>query len=161
MLEIDILVNGHIAVDEKSLAILDGAIVSIHSSFGMKKRDMTKRALEGLSYPRAKILAHPTGRMLNERTGYELDFEKIFEFCRKNNKALEINSWPNRLDLPDSLIRQAIKYKVKLVINTDSHSASQMALMKYGVAMARRGWAQKDDILNTLSYNEFIEWLRR
>ena len=110
MLEIDILANAHLAVDERSLAILDGAIVSIHSSFGMKKNDMTKRAIEGLSHPKAKILAHPTGRMLNERAGYELDFEKIFEFCRKNNKALEINSWPNRLDLPDSLIRQAIKY---------------------------------------------------
>ena len=121
---------------------------------------MTKRAINGLSHPKAKILAHPTGRILNERSGYELDFDQIFEFCLKNNKALEINAWPNRLDLPDSLIRQAVKYGVKLAINTDSHSLTEMNLMKYGVAMARRGWAQKSDIINTLSYNEFITWLK-
>jgi len=160
LLEIDILVNGNLAVDNKSLAILDAAIVSIHSSFRMKKEDMTKRVIEGFSHPKAKILAHPTGRMLNERSGYELDFEKIFDFCIENNKALEINSWPNRLDLPDSLIRQAIKYKVKCIINTDSHAASQMTLMRYGVAMGRRGWATKNDITNTLGYNDFIKWLK-
>lgn len=160
LLEIDILTNGKLAVDDKSLSILDGAIVSIHSSFGMNKKDMTKRVLNGLSHPKAKILAHPTGRMLNERPGYDLDFDSIFNFCKKNNKALEINSWPNRLDLPDKLIGEAIKNGVKLVINTDSHAAIQMNLMRYGVAMARRGWAKKDDILNTLSYNEFIKWLR-
>ena len=160
MLEIDILTSGRLAVDDKALSLLDGAIVSIHSAFGMKKLDLTKRAIEGLSHPKAKILAHPTGRMLNDRSGYELDFEKIFEFCNKYNKALEINSWPNRLDLPDQLIKEATEKGIKLVINTDSHAASQMLLIKYGVAMARRGWAKKSDIVNTLGYNEFIRWLK-
>ena len=121
---------------------------------------MTKRVLKGLSHPKAKILAHPTGRMLNQRPGYELDFEKIFDFCKKNNKALEINSWPERLDLPDPIIKQAVENGVKLIINTDSHAVSEMNLMKYGVAMARRGWAKKNDILNTLGYNELVEWLK-
>ena len=160
LLEIDILTNGELAVDNKSLDLLDGAIVSIHSSFKMGKNELTKRVLQGLSHPKAKILAHPTGRMLNERPGYELDFDKIFDFCVKNNKALEINAWPNRLDLPDTLVREAIKYGVKFVVDTDSHASWQMNLMRYGVAVARRGWAQKDDILNTLSYNQFIKWLR-
>ncbi|KKQ36514.1 MAG: PHP domain protein [Candidatus Levybacteria bacterium GW2011_GWC2_37_7] len=160
LLEIDILVSGKLAIDNKSLELLDGAIVSIHSSFGMSKKEMTKRVLAGLNHPKAKILAHPTGRMLNERSGYELDFDQIFDFCKKNNKALEINSWPNRLDLPDSLIRESVKNGVKLVIDTDSHAVDQMMLMKYGVAMARRGWATKNDIINTLSYSEFAEWLK-
>jgi len=160
MLEIDILASGELAVDNKSMELLDGAIVSIHSSFATNKKDMTKRVLHGLSHPKAKILAHPTGRILNERPGYELDFEQIFDFCKKNNKALEINSWPQRLDLSDAMIRQAVKYGVKLVIDTDSHEVHQMTLMRYGVAMARRGWAKKSDIMNSLSYFEFIEWLK-
>ena len=160
LLEIDILVNGNLAVDDKSLQLLDGAIVSIHSSFGMSKESMTKRVLQGLSHPKARILAHPTGRMLNQRPGYELDFEKIFDFCKKNNKALEINSWPERLDLPDTVIKQAVENGVKLIINTDSHAVSEMNLMKYGVSMARRGWAEKSDILNTMGYNEFTKWLK-
>lgn len=160
LLEVDILVNGDLAIDDKCLNLLDGAIVSIHSSFNMNREDMTKRIIQGLSRPKAKILAHPTGRMIGVRQGYELDFQKIFEFCKKHNKALEINAWPNRLDLTDAIIRQAVGNKVKLVINTDSHASSQMILMKYGVAMARRGWATKDDIINTLSYNEFAKWLK-
>lgn len=160
LLETDILPNGDLAIDDKSLDLLDITLVSIHSSFSMNKESMTKRVIQGLSYPKAKILTHPTGRMINERPGYELDFEKIFDFCKKHNKAVEINSWPQRLDLPDTLVRQAIKYGVKLVINTDSHAVEQMDLMQYGVSVARRGWAQKRDILNTLPYNDFIRWLK-
>lgn len=161
MLEIDILGSGELAVDDKSMELLDGAIVSIHSSFATNKEDMTKRVLSGLSHPKAKILAHPTGRLLNERKGYELDFDKVFDFCKKNNKALEINSWPQRLDLSDARIKEAVDKGVKLVINTDSHEVSQMNLMKYGVAMARRGWATKNDIINTLHYEEFMKWLKQ
>ncbi|MBF8250170.1 MAG: phosphotransferase protein, polymerase [Candidatus Levybacteria bacterium] len=160
LLEIDILGTGKLAVDDKALELLDGAIVSIHSSFKTNKREMTKRVLAGLSYPKAKILAHPTGRMLNERPGYELDFDQIFDFCKKNNKALEINSWPNRLDLPDALIKEAIENGVKLIINTDSHEVSQMNLMKYGIAIARRGWSTKSDIINSLRYNDLMKWLK-
>ena len=160
LLEIDILSSGKLAIDDRSMELLDGAIVSIHSSFATNKKDMTKRALAGLSHPKAKILAHPTGRLLNERMGYELDFNQIFDFCKKNNKALEINSWPLRLDLPDTLIKQAVKYGVKLIINTDSHAINQMNLMKYGVATARRGWATKNDIINTLGYKDFLIWLK-
>lgn len=159
-LEVDILSNGSLAIDDKSLDLLDGAIVSIHSSFRTGKGDMTKRAIKGLSHPKAKIFAHPTGRILNVRPGYELDFNKIFDFCRKNNKALEINAWPTRLDLTDTLIRLAVEKGVKLIINTDSHATPQMTLMRYGVAMARRGWATKSDIINTLPYEKFLNWLK-
>ncbi len=160
LLETDILPSGNLAIDEKALEFLDATLVSVHSSFAMSKDEMTKRVLKGLSHPKAKILTHPTGRLLNQRQGYQLDWEKIFAFCKDNNKALEINAWPERADLPDNLIRQAITYGVKLVIDTDSHATSQMDIMEYGVYQARRGWATKGDILNTLSYNEFIKWIK-
>ncbi|MCL5970342.1 MAG: DNA polymerase III [Patescibacteria group bacterium] len=161
LLEVDILPNGELAIDDKSLSTLDAAIISIHSSFNMNKKDMTKRILKGLSNPKVKIFAHPTGRMLNERPGVNFDFDKIMDFCKKREIALEINAWPNRLDLPDSMVREAVKNGVKMVIDTDSHAVWQMDLMRFGVATARRGWATKNDIINTLPYNKFIEWLKK
>lgn len=160
LLEVDILSDGKLSINDKCLNILDAAIVSVHSAFSMNKEDMTKRILEGLSHPKAKILAHPTGRLLNVRPGYDFDFEKVFEFCKNNNKALEVNAWPTRLDLPDNLIRKAVEGKVKLAINTDSHATWQMNLLRYGVAMAQRGWAKKSDIINTLEYNGLVTWFK-
>lgn len=160
MMETDILPNGSLALPDAALEELDGSIVSIHSVFKTPKDEMTERILKGLSHPKAKILAHPTGRLLNERPGYEVDFEKLFKFCKENNKALEINSFPNRLDLEGPVIRMAVEAGVKLVIDTDSHAAEQMVLMPYGVSQARRGWAKKDDIINTFDYNKLIEWFK-
>lgn len=160
LLEIDILPNGDLPIKSSLLSLLDGAIVSVHSSFSMSKNQITERILKGLSHPKAKILGHPTGRLINERTGYDADWDKIFSFCAEKNKALEINAWPNRLDLYDSLIRKAIEHGARLVINTDSHAVWQMDMIKYGVATARRGWAKNSDILNTLLYNELMDWLK-
>lgn len=160
LLELDILASGKLAIDEKALSTIDAAIVSIHSNFSMNKEDMTKRVLEGLSNPKAKILSHPTGRLLNIRPGYELNFDKIFDFCIKNNKALEINAWPARLDLPDTLVFEAIKKGVKFTIDSDSHASWQMDMMRYGVEVAKRGWATKHDILNCLPYNDLMKWLK-
>lgn len=160
LLEVDILPNGNLALDDKSLELLDGAIVSIHSVFNMNKEEMTNRILKGLSNKKAKILAHPTGRLLNNRNGYDLDFEKIFNFCKENNKAIEVNSWPQRLDLPDQLVKQAVQRGVKLVINSDSHATNQMDLIRYGVFVARRGWATGNDIINTMSYNKMTDWFK-
>lgn len=160
LMETDILVNGSIALNDEQLSLLDATIVSIHSSFAMNKKDMTKRIIQGLSHPKAKIFAHPTGRLINERPGYDVDFDKLFDFCAKHNKALEINSWPSRLDLSDIMVHDAIKHGVTFVINTDSHAIPHMDLMKYGVSVARRGWAEKKDILNALPYVEFMKWLK-
>jgi DNA polymerase (family X) len=153
-LEVDIRPDGDLSISEEAFEYLDFAIVSVHSSFNLDKNKMTSRVLKGLSHPKALIFGHPTGRKLNEREGIELDWDQILNFCAENSKVLEINAWPDRLDLPDNLIKEAVKRKVKMIINTDSHEISQMGLMKYGVAMARRGWAQKEDILNTLSYGK-------
>ena len=159
MLEVDIMANGGIAISDNAASLLDAFQVSIHSAFSMSKRDMTKRVLEGFSHPKAKILSHPTGRLLNQRSGYELDWDAVFDFAVKKNKALEINSWPQRLDLPDSLVREGIRHGVKFTIATDSHALPHMDLMKYGVAVARRGWATKGDIINSLEYNDIAAWL--
>lgn len=156
-LEIDISPDGKLSVNEKGLATLDFALVSIHSSFELSKDKMTKRVLSALSYPKVKIFAHPTARKLNEREGIELDWPKIFDFCVKNNKIIEINASPSRLDLPDTLVRDGLKAGVKFSLGTDSHELTQMDYMKYGVYVARRGWCEKSDIINCLSYNEFEE----
>lgn len=159
MLEVDIDPTGNLALPEEAFEYVDAVIVSIHSSMRMEKPKMTERILRALSHPKAKILGHPTARLLGERDGIEADWDKIFGFILDNKKAIEINSWPERLDLPDLLVRQAVKEGLKLVIDTDSHAAEHMMGMRYGVDVARRGWAEPKDILNTLGYNEFKKWL--
>ena len=148
-LEVDIRPNGELALPEKAFSYLDWVIVSVHTQFNLPKKEMTNRIIKGLSHPKAKILGHPTGRLLNEREGYEIDWEKLFTFCLKNGKILEINSFPQRLDLPDSLVFEAVKRGVKLVINSDAHALKEMDFLTYGVDVARRGWAKSSDIINT------------
>lgn len=158
-LEIDIMSNGKLSIPESGFDYLDFALVSIHSVFRQSKAQMTSRVLSALNHPKAKIFAHPTARKLNEREGIELDWDKIFDFCSKNNKWIEVNADPMRLDLPDYLVKDAVKYGVKLTFGTDSHHIDQMLNMKYAVYVARRGWAQKRDIINTNSLNEFNKLL--
>jgi DNA polymerase (family 10) len=159
-LEIDIKPDGRLAIPEEGLKFLDFAIASVHSSFRMNRQAMTKRVLKALQHPKIKIFGHPTGRKLGEREGYELDWEQVFSFCKKRNIWLEINAWPNRLDLTDVLVHEAVKNGVKIIICTDSHQVDHMDLMEYGVAVARRGWATKNDIMNTMSYNQFMKALK-
>ena len=108
-LEVDILPDGSLPVSDEALNTLDFALVSIHSSFRQSTKVMTARVLSGLSHPKVKIFAHPTARKLNEREGIDLNWPKIFDFCLKNDKWLEINADPMRLDLPDFLVQQAIE----------------------------------------------------
>ena len=161
LLETDILPSGKLAIPESAFDFLDATIVSIHSSFNMNRDDMTKRVMSGLSHPKAKILAHPSARLINQRAPIELDWEKLFTFAKINDKALEINAAPQRLDLNDVLTREAVKNEIKLIINTDSHATDQMDLMQYGVTVARRGWATKRDILNVMEYNELNQWFEK
>lgn len=159
-LEVDILPSGRLAISENALEILDFALVSIHSSFKQDKKSITKRVIEALSYPNVKVFAHPTARLLNKREGTNLDWDQIFDFCVKNDRWIEINSDPHRLDLPDVLVKDAVKHGVKITIDTDSHSVDGLTNMKYGVWVARRGWATKENIVNTRSLKEFEKMLR-
>jgi DNA polymerase (family 10) len=158
-LEIDIKPDGSLPIDERSMDTLDFALVSIHSNFKQDKKTATKRVLNALSFPKVKIFAHPTGRKLNEREGVDLDWDLIFDYCLQNHKWIEINSDPMRLDLPDYLVKEAVKYKVFLTLGTDSHNTIQMDNMKYGVFTARRGWCESANIVNTLNLEKFKEMI--
>ncbi|OGM20304.1 hypothetical protein A2863_01525 [Candidatus Woesebacteria bacterium RIFCSPHIGHO2_01_FULL_38_9b] len=154
-LEIDILPTGKLPVTDAGMQTLDFALVSVHSSFRITKKLMTERVLSALSHPKVKIFAHPTARKLEQREGIELDWVKIFDLCRKEDKWLEINADPMRLDLPDFMVREAVIKGIKLTLGTDAHHVDHMDNMTFGVSVARRGWATKGDIVNSRSLIEF------
>lgn len=160
MLEIDILPNGELALPSGAFEYIDAAIISVHSSFHLDRNEMTDRVIKALHvHPKIRIFGHPTGRLLTKREGYELDWKEIFGVCREKNIALEINAHPYRLDLPDVLVYEAVRNRVQIVINSDTHELVNMSYLPYGVSVARRGWATKDDIMNSLSYNKIKQWL--
>ena len=159
-LEVDILPDGGLSLPKEAVFYVDYLIVSIHSSFFQEKTKMTKRILKALDFAKVKILGHPTGRLLGKREEIDVFWEEVFEKAKNKNIALEINAWPLRLDLPDILVRQAKNFGVKFIINTDAHSLKEMEGMFYGVSVARRGWLEKDDVLNTFEYEEFKKWLK-
>lgn len=154
-LEIDILPDDRLSIPDEALDLLDFALVSIHSSFRQSKEEVTQRIISALSYPKVKILAHPTARKINEREGVDADWVKIFDFCVKNDKWVEINADPMRLDLPDFLVREALNLGVKFTLGTDSHHKDSLDNMQWGVSVARRGWASKKDIINCLDLGDF------
>ncbi len=158
-IEADIQPDGNVAVPEKAVEYLDYIIISIHSSFRQSKDQMTKRVLKALTFPKVRIFGHPTGRLINSRDGVELDWEPIMKHMKDHDQAFEINSWPERLDLPDVLVREAVGLGIKCIINTDAHEISQMDNMFYGVSVGKRGWANRSDIINTEDYNIFKSWL--
>lgn len=153
--EIDILSDGSLDYSTKILQQLDFVIASIHSRFKSSKEEMTKRIIKAIENKYTNLIAHPTGRLINQRNPYEVDLNKIFQAAKDNNVALEINSHPPRLDLNDLNIKKAIEIGVKLIINTDSHSIDHLKFIALGIAQARRGWAKEKDILNTLSLSKF------
>ncbi|MBU0534910.1 DNA polymerase/3'-5' exonuclease PolX [Patescibacteria group bacterium] len=157
--EVNISVDESLALPEDILKNLDFVIAGIHTSLNQDKKTVTKRLLSAIENPYVNIIAHPSGRMLNERDPSDPDWNKIFDAARDRGVILEINGQPNRLDLPDDLIKSAISWGVKLVINSDAHSIDQLDYMKYGIDNARRGWAEKKDILNTLPYEKFVKHL--
>ncbi len=157
-LEVDILTDGTLSVPDSGLKTLDLCNIGVHSSHQMAKDKMTVRILTALENPYAKILVHPTGRLLLSRPSYDADWEQIFKFCAKNKKALEINAFPNRLDLRDDLVRMAADLGCMFVIDTDAHQISQMDNMRFGVAVARRGWLESAQVINTWDFKKIVEW---
>lgn len=156
-LEVDILPSGKRAISDVCMDQLDYAIVSIHSSFRGAKKTMTDRVLAGLDHPKAKIFGHPTARLLDEREGIDLDWDRLFDYCIRHHKWLEIDAWPNRLDLPDNLVREAVQAGISLVIGSDSHSSDSLPFINYGVSVAKRGWATAKDVMTTLDLSSIIK----
>jgi DNA polymerase (family 10) len=158
--ETNILNDGSIDIKDEALKKLDYAIAGIHSSFKMEKRQMTERIIRAMKNPNIDIIAHPTGRILKRRDEYQIDFDKILRAAREFGIILEINSYPERLDLNDKNIRRTKEAGVKMIINTDSHHKDQMRYIELGIAQARRGWAEKKDIINTQPLGKLLKYFK-
>ena len=160
-LECDIRRDGSLDLADEALAALDYVIASVHSYMNLEAPEMTERLLRAIECPYVKVLGHPTGRMLLHREGFPFDFERVVgEACRRS-VALEINASPERLDLDANLARIAKTRGCKFVISTDAHHPKHLLNMQYGVRMARRGWLEAADILNTLPADRFVASLRK
>ncbi|MBU2639280.1 MAG: DNA polymerase/3'-5' exonuclease PolX [Nanoarchaeota archaeon] len=157
--EVDIKADGSLDYKDNILKKLDIVIASIHSGFSQSKEKITNRVINAIENENVDVIGHLTGRLINRREPYKINLDEVFKAAKKNNKLIEINSQPDRLDLRDVHIREAIENGVKLVINTDAHSVDSLRLIKLGIGQARRGWAKKSDIINTKSYEEFKKYL--
>ena len=157
--EVDILPNGDLDYRNAILKKLDFVLASVHSKFKSPKEEMTRRICKALENPYVKCFAHPTGRIINVRPPYEVDLEKVGQVAKDRDIALEINAYPDRLDLKDSHIKMLKEIGVKFLINTDSHAVDHLKYIEYGIAQARRGWATSSDILNSLPWKKFEKWL--
>lgn len=158
--EVDILQDGTLDLPDEILSRLDIVIASVHSAFNMPQEEMTRRICKALSNPYVDILGHPTGRLIEERDGYQVDIMAIIQKAKEENVGLEINAYPQRLDLNDINAKIAKEMGVKLVINTDAHAWGQLEFMLFGVATARRGWLEKEDVINTWDFEKLLNWLR-
>ena len=156
--EVDILKNGDLDYDDELLAELDIVIASIHSNFELSESQMTQRIIRAIENPFTMMIGHPTGRLLGSRPGYAFDLPAILDVAADCEVALEINASINRLDLePDSVILAKQK-GVQLSVNTDAHSLPDLQQMKWGITVARRGWLEPSDIINTLTLDQFFDW---
>jgi len=150
--EVDILKDGSLDINDKTLKILDYVSASVHSNFKMGKREMTKRIIKAIEHPLVKILNHPTGMILGKRGEYEVDIEEVLKAAKKNNVALEMNSY--RSDLGYQTAKMAKEMGIKLTIGSDAHNKKELVDIQFGVYQARRGWLEKGDVLNALSLEE-------
>lgn len=148
--EVDILTDGTLDLESRTLKGMDCVVGAVHSRLNMKKDEMTERIIKAIRSGLIDILGHPTGRMLLGRQGYGIDIDKVAEAAEQNGVALEIDATPSRLDLDDTNIMASSRYKINFSIGSDAHSTSQFAYMRYGIGMARRGWLQKGRIINCM-----------
>ena len=153
--EVDILPDGELDLSDSVLAEMDIVIASVHSQFNQDAAKMTDRLLKAIENPNTSMIGHPTGRILLRRDAYPFDMDAVLKAAAKHKVAMELNSYPDRLDLNDRHLRMAKERGVKIVINTDAHHTSHMEKIRYGVLQARRAWLTKDDVLNTLPAPRF------
>jgi len=159
--EMDILPDATLDFSDDFLKEIDFVIASIHSSFNQSQDKIMERLFTALENPYVSLIAHPTGRLIGKRDGYNPNMEKLIEKAKETNTALEINANPNRLDLAAEWVRKAQEKGVTLAINTDAHSYEMLEHMKYGVGVARKGWARKESVLNTWPTEKLIQYLNR
>jgi DNA polymerase (family 10) len=158
--EIDIRSDGKLDLADSSLLALDIVVASIHSGFKQSREQITKRLLAAVRHPLVSVIAHPTGRVIGEREAYDVDMEAVLKEAAKWGTAMEVNAYPLRLDLNDGHVRMATELGVPLVISTDTHVTTQFEFMAYGVSVARRGWAERKDVLNTIPCEQLLKRLQ-
>ncbi len=159
-IEVDILADGDLDLSDDVLAQMDVVIASVHSVFNQEPAKMTERLLKAVGNPNTSIIGHPTGRLQLRRDAYHFDMDSVLTAAAKHKVAMELNSYPDRLDLNDVHLRQAKQRGVKIVINTDSHHTSHLDKIRYGILQARRAWLTKDDVLNTLPAPRFAKAMK-
>lgn len=157
--EVNIQKDGSLDISDEILAKLDFVGVAIHSHFNLPKTFQTERLIKAMQNPNVDCIFHPTGRIINKRPAYELDIEKVIQEAKRTKTILEIDAYPDRLDLKDEYIRKCVEAGVKMVIDSDAHSVLHYQYLDLGVAQARRGWARAEDILNTLPLENFLRQL--
>ncbi len=158
--EINILKDGRLDIKDETLKKLDVAAIAVHSGFKMSKKEMTERIIKAMKNPYADILFHPTGRLINRRPPYQVDIEKIIKVARETKTILEINAYPDRLDLKDEHARIAKEAGVKLVIDSDAHSITHLHYLEFGIAQARRAWVEKKDVINAWPVEKMLKMLK-
>jgi len=159
-IEVDILADGDLDLSDEVLAQMDLVIASVHSVFNQEPPKMTERLLKAVANPNTSIIGHPTGRLQLRRDTYHFDMDSVLTAAAKHKVAMELNSYPDRLDLNDVHLRQAKQRGVKIVINTDSHHTSHLDKIRYGVLQARRAWLTKENVLNTLPAQDFAKAMK-
>jgi DNA polymerase (family 10) len=160
-IEVDILADGELDLSDEVLEQMDVVVASVHSAFNQEPQQMTDRLLRALDNKNVSILGHPTGRLLLRRDAYRFDMEAVLKAALKNKVAMELNAYPDRLDLNDVHLRMARERGVKIVINTDAHHTSHFEKIKYGILQARRAWLTPADVLNTLPEKEFRKAVKK
>ncbi len=158
--EVNIKGDGTLDMPDKVLKQLDIVVASIHSGFKNPKEKITKRMQKAMENENVDIIAHPTGRLITKRESYDIDLETVFDIAKKTNTIMEINSYPERMDLRDTHVKAAVKAGVKLAISTDAHNADQLHFIKLGIGTARRGWATKNDVINTRKLKDMLRILK-
>ena len=158
--EVNIMKDGSLDINDNVLAKLDVVGAAVHSNFNMPKKVMTERIIRAMRNPNVDIIFHPTGRIINKRPGYEIDIEAIIKAALETGTILEIDAFPTRLDFNDYYIRKCVEAGVKMAIDSDAHHISHLRYLDLGIAQARRGWAKKSDIINTLPIKEFLKELK-
>ncbi|HDS60001.1 MAG TPA: DNA polymerase/3'-5' exonuclease PolX [Thermoplasmatales archaeon] len=153
-LEANVMKDGSLDVGEGVLDMVDVVLASVHSAFRMDQKSMTERVIRAIEHPRVNILAHPTCRIIQKREPIQLDVERVLEASRENQVVMEINAFPERLDLNDVHVKMAVERGVKLSIGTDAHRRDHLRYYRLGIAVARRGWAEADDVINTYSVQQ-------
>ena len=158
--ELEILKDGSLDLPAKLLREMDFAIGALHQNTKMSRKELTDRLLKAIQSGLINAVAHPTGRKIGEREAFDLDFQKIFEACKSNDVSLEIDGYPERSDLPFDLVKEAKSYGVSFSLASDAHRTDQLRFIRMATAIARRGWLEKNDVVNSLDYKQFLKLKR-